>query len=277
MARFERIDYTTGERVRLSYDDVGQGEVVVQLHGLTSSRAREALLGMDVLAGLRGRRLVRYDARGHGRSSGPPNPEAYAWPRLAEDLLALLDHLCPEHPVHVVGQSMGAGTVLHAALRRPDRFASLTLVIPPTAWATRLAQRNAYVHNAELIERRGLAYWSRLARRVPLPPAVRPDRPETLPDVDESLLPSIYRGAATTDLPAAEELARIELPTLVLGWVEDPAHPLATAVRLHEVLPDSRLVVARTPADVEGWGALVASHVAWAGERVGSRELRVSR
>lgn len=277
MARFDRIDPTTGERVSLAYEEVGEGEPVVQLHGLTSSRARDRLLGLDVIAGTTGHRLIRYDARGHGRSTGPRLPEAYRWPRLADDLLALLDHLVPGEPVHAVGQSMGVGSLLHAALRRPDRFASLTLVIPPTAWASRTAQHDAYVHNAEVIEKRGVGYWSSLQKRLTLPPAVRPDRPFTLPDVDESLLPTLYRGAATTDLPPVGELARIARPTLILGWVGDPGHPVATARRLRDVLPSSRLVVAQTPADVEGWPALVASHVAGAREQAGSRELRVSR
>ena len=277
MARFDRIDPTTGERVSLAYDDVGAGEAVVQLHGLTSSRARDRILGLDVIAGTAGHRLIRYDARGHGRSTGPRTAAAYRWPRLADDLLALLDHLVPDEPVHVVGQSMGVGSLLHAALRRPDRFASLTLVIPPTAWAARRAQREAYVHHAEVIEQHGVAHWSAVECRGPLPPAVRPDRPDTLPDVDEVLLPAVYRGAATTDLPPVGELARIALPTLILGWVGDPGHPLATARRLRSVLPSSRLVIARTPGDVEGWPAMVASHVAGAREQSWARELRVSR
>jgi len=40
-----------------------------------------------------GRRTLRYDARGHGRPTGQALPEDYAWARLADDLLALLDHL----------------------------------------------------------------------------------------------------------------------------------------------------------------------------------------
>ncbi|WP_300577515.1 alpha/beta fold hydrolase, partial [uncultured Nocardioides sp.] len=48
------------------------GEPVVQLHGLTSSRYRDRVLDLDLGVGLSGTRLLRYDARGHGRSTGRP-------------------------------------------------------------------------------------------------------------------------------------------------------------------------------------------------------------
>lgn len=277
MARFDLTDRTTGERVSLAYDDEGEGSAVVQLHGLTSSRARDRRLGLDFIAGMPDHRLIHYDARGHGHSTGPRVPAAYAWPRLAEDLLALLDQLVPDEPVHAVGKSMGVGTVLHAAVRHPERFSGLTLIIPPTAWASRVAQHDAYVHNAEVIERRGLRYWSSLEKRLPLPPAVRPDRPFTLPDVEESLLPTLYRGAAATDLPPVADLADLDVPTQILGWIDDPSHPVSTSRTLHEVLPDSRLAIARTPADVGTWSARIAEQLEAAGERVGGAGVRARR
>ncbi len=77
----------------------------------------------------------------------------------------------------------------------------------------------------------------------------------------EDLLPTVLRGAAGTDLPAPESISTLDVPVLILAWTDDPTHPLSTAERLDELLPDSRLVVARTPADVVGWPALFAEHV----------------
>lgn len=58
----------------LDYDITGDdGPLVVQLHGLTSSRARDAQLGLDLGRALRGHRVLRYDARAHGRSTGTFN------------------------------------------------------------------------------------------------------------------------------------------------------------------------------------------------------------
>ena len=246
---------------RLAYEVEGKGPSVVQLHGLTSCRERDERLGLDLGRSLgRRRRLLRYDARGHGESTGVGHPSGYAWHRLADDLLALLDHVFPRTRVHGVGPSMGTGTLLHAAVRNPSRFASLTLAIPPTAWETRRAQGQAYRDNADLVEREGVGAFVELGSTAPGPPAMA-GAPVTLPSISEALLPTVLRGAGDTDLPPPEVVARITVPVLLLAWTDDPSHPLSTAQALHELLPDSRLVVARTPAEVLSWPGLFADQV----------------
>lgn len=228
------------------------GEPVVQLHGLTSSRYRDRVLDLDLGVGLSGTRLLRYDARGHGRSSGRPVAEDYRWDRLADDLLRLLDHVFPGEPVHGVGPSMGCGTLLHAITRAPERFAALTLVVPPTAWRTRRAKAADYLAAADVVERDGMAAFVETGRLGPRPPATT-EAPETVPDVHEDLLATLLRGAAGTDLPASDLVAAIDVPTMILAWTEDPAHPLSTAQSLHDLIAGSRLVVAATPADLATW------------------------
>lgn len=58
-----------GVQLATEYSDQ-HGQPVVQLHGLTSSRARDRQMELDLGRGLSGTRLLRYDARGHGRSGG---------------------------------------------------------------------------------------------------------------------------------------------------------------------------------------------------------------
>ena len=246
----------------LDYEVTGaSGPLVVQLHGLTSSRGRDAQIGLDLARALhRDARVLRYDARGHGHSTGSPHPADYTWEQLAEDLLALLDHVAPGEQVHGVGTSMGCGTLLHAVLRDPHRFASLTLVVPPTAWDTRRAQSRTYLVNADLVEREGVDAFVELGLLSPTVPALA-DAPTTRPEVDARLLPTVLRGAAATDLPDPQVLERVLTPTLVLAWSEDPKHPLSTAALLHDVMPESRLVVARTPYGVMAWPGLFADHV----------------
>ena len=38
---------------------------------------------------------------------------------------------------------------------------------------------------------------------------------------------------------------------MILAWIDDPGHPLSTAERLHELINDSELHVASTPADLD--------------------------
>jgi 3-oxoadipate enol-lactonase len=245
----------------LDYELSGDsGPLVVQLHGLTSSRERDTQLGLDLPRALRDHRILRYDARGHGRSTGAPEPSDYTWAALAEDLLALLDHVAPGEQVHGVGPSMGSVTLLHAALRDPARFATLTLVVPPTVWETRMAQRATYLLNADLIEREGLDAFVELGLTAPVVPALA-DAPRTEPTVPEELLPALLRGAATSDMPPARELATIETRSLILAWSDDPTHPVSTATILADTLPHARLVVARTPYGMMAWPGLFADHV----------------
>lgn len=249
----------------LDFDVTGdEGPLVVQLHGLMSSRSRDAHLGLDLGRALRGHRVLRVDARGHGGSSGTTDPADYRWDSLADDLLAVLDVVGPGEAVHGVGPSMGTGTMLHAALREPARFASLTLMVPPTAWGTRRAQADVYLTNADLIERHGVDAFVQLGSTTPVPPALA-EAPATLPAVDEQLLPTVLRGAALADLPPKDDIAGINVPTLILAWTGDQTHPLRTATRLHELMPHSRLVVARTPYGVMAWPGLFAEHVITAG------------
>jgi len=246
----------------IAYSVSGSGPVVVSAHGLTSSRSNDERLGVsfESLAEL-GRAVVRYDARGHGRSSGRPVPTDYRWSELADDLLALIDEVSADAPVDAIGASMGCGTILHAVLRAPERFRRLVLVIPPTAWETRAMQTAGYEAMAEVIEARGVEGFMELSSGYPNPPAVPTDL-VVEPDVREELLPVVLRGAALTDLPAIDAIAGIAQPALILAWSGDPGHPLSTSETLLRVLPDAELHVAQSPSDVRQWVRLEAEFLA---------------
>jgi pimeloyl-ACP methyl ester carboxylesterase len=244
---------------RIAYDDEGAGQPVVRLHGLTGSRAADDATGAFDAGPLvrAGRRVLRYDARGHGSSGGEKVESDYVWPNLAHDLLALLDTVDAEQ-VSGVGSSMGTATLLHAVLLAPDRFDRLVLTCPPTAWASRAAQSGVYRAGALFVERNGMEAFVRGMRAQPRPPVLAGSPPGPV-DVDEALLPSVLRGAAASDLPAPERIAEIRTPTSVLAWDGDPGHPVSTAERLHELIPGSALYVARTPAELRTWQARSAA------------------
>lgn len=249
-----------GAELEVELSDEG-GRPVVQLHGLTSSRYRDRVLDLDLGRGLSGTRLLRYDARGHGHSSGRAVPDDYTWPHLAEDLLRVLDHWFPGEQVHGVGPSMGCATLLHAAVREPDRFSGFTLLLPPTAWESRAARAAEYERSAAYIEAHSLESWVQSGRDAPEPPATI-GHPETWPEVPERTLPSILRGAAASDLPAPARIAGLTIPTTVLAWSGDAAHPVSTAERLAQLIPGATLSVAHTPEDVSSWPQVLADDVA---------------
>lgn len=254
----------------LRVEEVGAGRGFLWGHGLTSSRAEEDTTGLlgrwpfpaDAV------RRVRYDARGHGESPGPVDPEAYRWDVLAQDQLALADALGIERYV-AGGASMGCATALHAAVLAPDRVEALVLVIPPTAWDSRPAQRDLYEAGAALIEQEGLGAFAEVSAQAP-PPMLFANlgldwgeqaRRRALA-LDPATLPSVLRGAAASDLPSPEAVAAITVPVLVLAWAGDPTHPVATAERLGELLPHAQVSVADGLRDVLTWPEQVVSFVA---------------
>lgn len=243
----------------LVHDLSGEGPTFVWGHGLTSSMASEDELGLFDWAALRrSNRVLRYDARGHGRSGSTPTATDYSWRALAEDQLALADHL-GLGPYVAGGASMGCATALHAAVTAPDRVRGLVLVIPPTAWETRAAQIGTYAAMADLVEAGDHDTLLAGAAATPTPdPFVDDPRwkerfPELLRREDPRRLATIFRGAGTADLPAPAEIADIEVPTLILAWTGDPGHPVTTAARLQESIAGSELAIATTPAGMVSW------------------------
>jgi pimeloyl-ACP methyl ester carboxylesterase len=249
--------------VALSCSRTGSGRPFVWCHGLTSSRANEderGLLDWSAVVEV-GRELLRYDAPGHGMTGGPADPAAYGWAQLAVDLLGLLDDLGLER-TSAGGASMGCATVLHAAVRAPERFDRLVLACPPTAWETRPAQAEGYEKVAAFVEAKGKEALLRASRAVPRPAIFESEPESTGADIPEELLPAVFRGAAASDLPAPADIEQIAVPALVLAWDTDPGHPVSTATRLAELLPDASLHVAATVGDIRAWGPLVADFLA---------------
>jgi 3-oxoadipate enol-lactonase len=98
---------------------VGAGDAVVLLHaGPVDSRVWDRVLA-DLAAT---HRVVRYDARGSGRSSQPRAPFSFV-----DDLVAVLDYLGIARAV-LVGQSLGGMVTIDAALAHPERVGGLVLV-----------------------------------------------------------------------------------------------------------------------------------------------------
>jgi hypothetical protein len=92
----------------------------------------------------------------------------------------------------------------------------------------------------------------------PLPIFVDYPKSDLTPDVSDELLSSVLRGVGRSDLPTQEAVATVRHPTPILTWDTDPLHPVSTAERLHELIPDSTLHVSTTVADIKTWAERAA-------------------
>jgi pimeloyl-ACP methyl ester carboxylesterase len=242
--------------VRLAYEEQGTGPIVLSAHGLTASRAAVTKLGLaDFSPVSQAFRLVSYDARGHGASTGTTHPADYSWPALSQDLLALADLVSPHAAVSCIGLSMGTGTLLHAVLRAPQRFDRLVLTAAPTAWETRAAQTQFYERIATFAEEHTPEQLQELFRKSPAAPIFHdvPTHPVD-PDIAHEFVPAVFRGAGLSDLPAPEALRTLSHRTLILAWDTDSGHPVSSAERLHALLKHSQLHISKTSADIRSWG-----------------------
>src|SRR6201995_3205232 len=92
--------------IELHYEDHGEGQPVVLIHGYPlSGRAWDKQVPVLLEAG---HRVITYDRRGFGQSSQPVT--GYDYDTFAADLRALLEHLDLRDAV-LVGHSMGTGEV----------------------------------------------------------------------------------------------------------------------------------------------------------------------
>jgi len=103
LRHFDSFDGT-----RIAYLDAGSGRPVVLLHGFAADHVANWVQPgvVDALVAA-GHRVIAPDARGHGASAKPTDPQRYADDAMARDARALLDHTGLD-AVDVVGYSMGA-------------------------------------------------------------------------------------------------------------------------------------------------------------------------
>lgn len=98
----------------------GEGPPFLWAHGLLTDMVAEDILDWFGWGNFPPSiKLLRYNARGHGKSPISYCAEAYRWENLGRDLLSLADRMGIKSFI-AGGTSMGASTALYAALQAPE-------------------------------------------------------------------------------------------------------------------------------------------------------------
>lgn len=115
---------TKGKEVKIFYQDYGEGQPVVLIHGWPLNHASwETQIPAIVNAGFR---CIAYDRRGFGKSDAPW--ETYDYDALTSDLDALITQL-DLHNVVLLGFSMGGGEVIRYLTNHgKERVAKIGLI-----------------------------------------------------------------------------------------------------------------------------------------------------
>ena len=189
----------------------------------------------------RGRRVLRYDMRGHGRSPVPETP--YSIADLGADLVALLD-LHGIERASLCGISLGGMVSMWVAAHAPERVDRLVLCStsaimgPPESWTDRaaLVRREGMGAVAGLV----VARWFTpgfAAARADVVAAIRAQLASTPPEGYAGCCEAIKNMDQRPDLPS------ISAPTLVIAAAGDPSTPPAHARTIAGLIPGARLEV----------------------------------
>src|SRR5215469_7269201 len=145
------MPYADNGGVRIHFQVEGEGPALVLLHGFTES-VQDWYQAGYVEALKSDYRLILIDARGHGASDKPHDPDAYALNRRVADVVAVLDALKIAKVLfwgYSLGGRIGCGTSKYA----PQRIRALVI-----------GGQHAYARSMEplrQIVRRGVAQGSK--------------------------------------------------------------------------------------------------------------------
>lgn len=196
-------------------------------------------------------RVLRYDCRGCGESSIPPEASEWSAERFIKDALCLMDQLGIQK-VHWVGFESGGILGILFAVTYPDRIKSLTLPNAPTHLPDKAypkaMQTYAQAHSdpAAAIEKLGLREWLKrsFSNRMDLSKA----DPKMLEwhinehsKTPKHVAVSLMRVFQVADV--SERLSEIKVPTLLLVGDKSPINPLDQQRFMQKKIPNAKLVI----------------------------------
>ncbi len=242
------VEIEPGHIVHLRDEGPRDGPAIVLLHGS----------GADLhtwepwLEALRtDYRVVRYDQIAHGLT-GPANDGAYEISDFAEDVGLVADHLGLEEFV-LVGSSMGGRVAVTYALENQDRLSGLVLVGASGAPITKQGSGNLaytiaatpgvrelvkYITPRSMIER---SFAQSVSNKHIVTPA-QVDRYWELLRYPGNRAAALERLSIPRKSFSEDEIANLDVPTLLIWGEEDALVPFETAQWYLDNLPDARLV-----------------------------------
>jgi len=231
--------------------ETANGEPVLFQHGLCGDANQPA----EIFPADSGWRCITLECRGHGRSQAG-SPGRFSIATFTADVCSLIEARTLA-PVVLGGISLGAAIALRLAALRPDLVRGLILARP--AWLDTAAPLNMQP-NAEVGELMSRYPVEEARARFELSETVRifeadaPDNLATLRGffarepigVTCELLTRISRDGPGVN---RSEIAKVCVPTLVIGCGRDLIHPLSLARTLAGMIPAARLVETTPKAD----------------------------
>ena len=230
--------------ITIHYRVEGSGPWVTLSHSLTCDLTMWDALAVALAPTFT---VLRYDTRGHGKTSLPSAaPEGtYSFDQLVGDAIGLLDALNIDR-THFVGLSMGGMIGQHLALAHPQRLDKLVIAnstsrIPPEAgplWDERIAIARS--QGCAGVVEGTLGRW--------FTPGFRAAQPLEAARIGQLIADTPAAGyigcaGAIRALDITGKIGAITTPTLVIAGADDPGTPPAMSEAIAAAIPGARLEI----------------------------------
>jgi pimeloyl-ACP methyl ester carboxylesterase len=217
--------------IQMYYAVYGEGEPVLLIHG---GLGNADVWGYQVPPLAAGHKVIVADSRGHGRSTRSAKPFGYQL--MADDYLALLDHLGIDRTA-LVGWSDGGIIGVDIAIRHPERLSRLfAFAANYTPEGVKPSVATDPTFNA-YIEWAGQEY----ARLSPTPKEY------------DAFVEQISQMWATEPNYTKAQLQAIKVPTMIFHGDHDEAIEPAHTAEMAQLIPDAKLVIMKDASHFAMW------------------------
>jgi len=183
-------------------------------------------------------RVVRYDTRGHGGSTG--RPEEYTLASLGGDVVELLNYLNIDR-AHICGISLGGMTALWLGINAPERVNR----IMPCNTAARIGTVDGWSARIAQVKEFGMASIADATMERWFTAAFRTKAKAQVEIARQTLIRTHAPGymdccAALRDADLRDSIASITAPTLVMSAAADPVTPPSDGHFLEQHIPGAK-------------------------------------
>jgi 3-oxoadipate enol-lactonase len=227
--------------VRLAFDDTGNGEAVVLLHGYPFNRTMWSEQ-VEVLKDTH--RVITPDLRGLGES---PLTDTATMEEMANDIAALLDSLEIESAI-IGGLSMGGYVTLAFTRLFPNRVKGLILADTRPQADTEEGKQNREKQAQKALSEGMNAIAEEMLPKL-LSQTTIAENPKVVSVVREMIVTSKPQGAANAQRGMAQRadhtsmLSSINVPTLIIVGSDDALTPPSDSQKMHEAIKNSTLTI----------------------------------
>jgi 3-oxoadipate enol-lactonase len=195
-------------------------------------------------------KVLRYDTRGHGKSSAPQGP--YSLDMLADDLKALLDAVGASQ-VHFAGLSMGGMIGQTFALKYPGVLKTLVLADTTSQYAPEGAAM--WEQRIKLVGEKGMnAILDGTLERW-FTPGFRQREPEAVKKITAVILNTPTAGyagcgQAISKINTTARLKDIKCPTMIVVGEQDGGTPVPMSTAMQHAKPGAELFIIKDAAHI---------------------------